>query len=412
MFLTDGVNVIMVNDKTDKLPLFSLLTNGRLWRGPFTWVVALFVLANLAVLRTHRAIDVERADNLLRDQGEGNGQVLTNGELKSVRYDISCGDDIVRYWHAIPDATTHPLVFLCGMSQMYAINEFRPGDETISELMDDQIAPRGVRVFGLAAPNLCNEEALFLLLSTSSSPCTKPKVYIYGVCFDKYRNVDLRSSYQLFLLQHPDVSALWEATAAKYGMKYPLASGKMLASLRETKAEEKKVAEDTLEARLRRFASRSVPLVGARKEINGAIQLRLFFLRNWLLDIKPTTKRPIIEGRFNLNKEFLRLMIDVAQCHGVTLVFYIIPLNPLAENPYIPAQYVEFKAWLEGLCREQRIPFANLEGIVPSEHWGTFMGGPDFKHFKGEGHRLTARALLDHFGSLVLAAPPLRTQAK
>jgi hypothetical protein len=26
------------------------------------------------------------------------------------------------------------------------------------------------------------------------------------------------------------------------------------------------------------------------------------------------------------------------------------------------------------------------------------MGGPDFKHFKGSGHRRTAAALIEHFG--------------
>jgi hypothetical protein len=68
------------------------------------------------------------------------------------------------------------MFLLCGMSQMYVINEFKSGDKTISELMDDKAAPKGVRVFGLAAPNLCNEEAMLLLLSTLSSPHTKPSV--------------------------------------------------------------------------------------------------------------------------------------------------------------------------------------------------------------------------------------------
>ena len=47
------------------------------------------------------------------------------------------------------------------------------------------------------------------------------------------------------------------------------------------------------------------------------------------------------------------------------------------------------------------MPFANLEGIVPRGDWGLFQGGPDFKHFKEEGHRLTSRAILDQFGSVI-----------
>jgi hypothetical protein len=29
------------------------------------------------------------------------------------------------------------------------------------------------------------------------------------------------------------------------------------------------------------------------------------------------------------------------------------------------------------------------------------MGGPDFKHFRGEGHRMTAAALIEHFGAVM-----------
>jgi len=123
---------------------------------------------------------------------------------------------------------------------MYAINEFKSGDETISELMDDETAPEGVRVFGLAAPNLCNEEAMLLFLSTLSSPHTKPNVFIYGVCFDKYRNLDVRPSYQAHLLRDRELQALWQRTAMEFNKQYPLATQKMLSSLKDVLATEKK----------------------------------------------------------------------------------------------------------------------------------------------------------------------------
>ena len=135
--------------------------------------------------------------------------------------------------------------------------------------------------------------------------------------------------------------------------------------------------------------------------MNVNVQGQLFDLRNWLFRIKNTSKRPIIQGRYDLNKEFLGLMVDLAQRNGVTMILYVIPLNPQAENPYIPEQYAAFKTWLEGFCREKGVPFANLEDLVPAQHWGTFMDGPDFKHFKGEGHRLTAQNLAERFGPII-----------
>jgi hypothetical protein len=129
----------------------------------------------------------------------------------------------------------------------------------------------------------------------------------------------------------------------------------------------------------------------------------VYRLRNWVFRIKPTTKRPILESRYALNQEFLELMIDLARDRGVALPMYVIPLNPLAENPYVPEEYARSVAWLQSLCRKSGLPFANLERAVPSEDWGEFMGGPDFKHFKGEGHRITAAAILNAFEPVFLA---------
>ena len=81
------------------------------------------------------------------------------------------------------------------------------------------------------------------------------------------------------------------------------------------------------------------------------------------------------------------------------------PLNPQAENPYIPEQYEEFKRWIENMCREQNVLFANFENAVPAEHWGTYLGGPDFKHFKAMGHKFTARAVVDRFSDIILDKP-------
>lgn len=378
-----------------------LIVSRDLWRGPFPWIVGLLVLCNIWDLRNRAELVKEHQANLLMAPQRQLGE----SDPLAVRYDVSVGSETGRYWPAIPDARTHPLAILCGMSQMYAINEIKPGDETISERMDDEVAPKGARVFGLAAPNLCNEEAMLLFLTALSDPRTKPRVFIYGLCFDKFRNVDLRPTYQTFLAQRPEIRAFWESTARAAAVKYPLASQKMLASLHEAVAAAAKTDEAGVESRLRRVIARYVPLVADRKELNAAIQLQAYLLRNKLLGIKPTTKRPIIEGRNQLNREFLQLMIDVAQQQQATLAMYVIPLNPLGENPYVPEQYVQFKQWSEVLCRERGIPFANLENAVPAEYWGTFLGGPDFKHFKGEGHRLTAQAVLREFGPILLGQP-------
>jgi lysophospholipase L1-like esterase len=102
-----------------------------------------------------------------------------------------------------------------------------------------------------------------------------------------------------------------------------------------------------------------------------------------------------------LNQEFLSLMADVANEHSAMLVLYVIPLNPIADNPYIQEQYASFKIWLQQFAYERNLPFANLENLVPHDDWGVFNGGPDYKHFREHGHELTAAALMEYFGDVL-----------
>jgi hypothetical protein len=262
--------------------------------------------------------------------------------------------------------------------------------------MDDALKPDGTRVWCESAPNMCNEEATLQLLAFCSSPRTKPAVFMYGLCFDKFRNVDLRPSYQDFMRGRPELQAAWQETADEYAQAYPLAAAKMrstLQSLHQVDAEQ----QDSFEGRVRSSIASISPLVMHRKDLNAAASTFLFDARNWVFNIKPTDKRPIIQSRYDLNRQFLSLMADFARAHHVQLITYVIPLNPQAENPYVAAEYGDFKVWAAQFAAERSIPFTNLENLVPTGDWGIFMGGPDFKHFKGEGHKRTAEALLAAF---------------
>jgi hypothetical protein len=377
--------------------LWRLVCDRRFWLGPGPLIACLLALANLGASRWQVQLGRERAENLLAI-----GKVVQPGVVP--RFDWSVGESLASYLPFVPDARKTPLVIVAGMSQMYAINEALPGDQIISEHMDDALAPFGIRAFGLAAPNLNNEELLLLLLATLEKPETKPAAMLYGVCFDKFRNVDLRPSLAAFLGGNAALQDSWRSICHGRETRFPAACRK-----HEPSAEKPKPVEDSrqpdLEGRLRTLAGEASPLVVSRADLNAVVQMQVFLFRNWLLHITPTSKRPVIASRYRLNQELLELFIEVARDHGVTPMLYINPLNPQAENPYVPSEYEAFKVWLTAMAQGRKVPFANLEGAVPLEHWGEFMGGPDFKHFKGEGHRRTATALLEAF------APALRQAA-
>ncbi len=371
--------------------LRSLLQDRRFRTGALPWTIVMLVLVNAGVWVHHGQLEAGRRANL-----------LTTTPSRSARYDMSVGEDLGSYFGRIPDGREKPLVILTGMSQMYAINDARPGDQTISEWLDDALAPKGVRVIGLAAPNLSNEEAIMYLLATATAPETHPAAFVYAICFDKLRNVDLRPALKNFLFSRPVLKEAWKsACQGGLGDRYPMACEKMMATLArgDEPAEKQQVStSEMLEEKARTAAARLVPLVADRQNLNSALMTEIFLLRNRVLNIKASSKRPIIQSRYELNQQFIQLLVDLAERAKIRLFFYIIPLNPLSENPYIPAQYAEFKTWVEELAHARGVAFANLENVVPAGEWGFNSEGPDFKHFKGSGHRITANALLEEFG--------------
>ncbi len=375
--------------------LFSLLRDRRLWRGPAIWVLLILVAINPAVVSWQA---VREAQVGVEMAGQGRFADDPAHAKRPVRYDWSTGDRYETFLRYIPDSRRTNLVIISGMSQMYTINDYRPTDQTISEWMDDALAPTGTRVFGLAAPNLSHEEGVFHLLSTLSQPQTKPDVFIFAVAFEKSREVDLRRHFLAHLRRHPDLTRAWRSTAERYRTQYPLATAKMLATL-EALERDAATKEDTFESRLRRRVSDVVPLVKERRSLNSELRIHVFGLRNFLLGIKNTTKRPIIRDRYDTNREFIGVLADVGRAHGVKVLLFIVPFNPHAENPYVPEEYASFKGWLSAFAAENQIPLANLESAVPPADWGLFLGGPDFKHFRGEGHRKSAAALLQAFAT-------------
>lgn len=361
----------------------------------------LFVVCNITVLSWQKTLERQRQENFLTTSAE------TSPSGKPVRWDRSSGENLEKYLPLMPDASKTPLAVVAGMSQMYAINDAQPGDQIISEHLDDLLAIHDVRTFGLAAPNMHNEEALLLLLATLDAPLKKPSFFIYGVCFDKFRNIDLRPAFQRYLGKNPALAARWRESAARHKDRFPNASEKMISTIAATTATQGK-ENVTLEDRIRDTAARCIPFINVRQTLNATVNLQLFLLRNWVFNISPQSKRPILKSRYELNQEFLEMIAFIAVEQGVQPIYYIIPLNPLADTPYIPAQYATFKKWLQALCVKEEIPFANFESVVPSQYWGEFMGGPDFKHFRGKGHELTARAIYNEFGPLLLKKQAIR----
>lgn len=349
--------------------------------------LSLFVAINLLVVRYEHEISQERAHNLMTDTlSESNG---------TTTFDRSVGEATQEYWGLIPDGRSGRLAILLGMSQTYSINDRQNGDLALPDLLHENLGKIGVESFGLLAPNLANEEALFLFLATLTNPKTKPKALIFGACFDKFRNVDLRPGYQRFMSSLPGTSALWSEVSARYRTSHPEATSKMVRTLQEIQTAT--IEDEGFEGRVRDAVSRVIPIVRARKQLQGDALNKLYELRNRVFRIKTSSKRPMLASRYLMNKQFVEILIAEAQRNGVKLIFYVNPLNPQGENPYVAEEYEEFKQWMANVASSSGISFANFESIVPAADWGMWLDGPDFKHFKAAGHRILSEAITKRF---------------
>jgi len=380
--------------------LWQILRDRRLWKGPAVWVGILLIAINLWV-RSYG--DWSVAGDQKEAQRRATQQALPTTE-STPRYDFSDGEDLERYWQFIPDARRGRLVIVSGMSQMNTIDDPAPGDQLTCEWLDDSLSAKGIRAWGLAASNLCNEEAVFQLISLVSEPATRPSAFIYPLCFDKMRDVDLRPGYERFLRARPAVQQAYVAAAQHYRERCPAAAAKMFQTLEHIQQSSKQ-ADQSFEGRLRSCTEQFLPLVATRKELNIHAQLKLYALRNAILHIKSTHKRPMIQARYEMNWEFLRMMSDLARENGVQIIYYIVPMNPRGDNPYVASEYAAFKERSQKYCTENQIPFANFENVVDAQDWGVHEDGPDFKHFRGPGHKKTAAAILERFSG-ELANPP------
>lgn len=392
-----------------KNPLFNLIRDRRFWMGPAPWVCLLFILVNLWVERHYAQWTRIRRANLAATEEwkEATPEVKDHTKLARmfgrpkdfpITFDESTGEAMDAWWKFIPDARQTHLILHTGMSQNFSINDYQSGQITIPEYLDRSLRGKGCRAFGISAPNLCNEEWMLQILAATSNKQTTPEIFIFGACFDKFRNMDLRPNLANYLKQNASIKQRWIETLEKFAPLYPKASAKMLATVKPhshaiaSSNSEKKDAEN-FESRLRENLGSVSPLILARHEINGVIKFGLFNFRNRIFGIKNTSKRPMIPERYEINREFLSLAVDLLKSSGVKVFIYIVPLNPQADNPYIPEEYQAFKSWLKQVCVEKNVLYANFENIIPQEHWGLLQGEPDFKHFKAQGHELTARAI-------------------
>lgn len=141
-----------------------------------------------------------------------------------------------------------------------------------------------------------------------------------------------------------------------------------------------------------------------RSQIEGDFLVSLFYVRNWVFGIKPTSERKMIKARYDLNMKALAEILADYQQRGVPVVLYIAPIRQDYPIPYNLNEYSRWKGEVKDIAQRFGATLLNFEKLVPDDEWGSntnYKDDIDFMHFRGPGHRIVAASLLPYVKRLV-----------
>ena len=281
-----------------------------------------------------------------------------------------------------------------GNSQLHAVNQWSPGQETAPGLLASRLRSQGVDLLTVSPPNGNFREHLVLYAYARSR--LPLQLLLMPAVFDDLRNATIRPSITPALADPGTIQVLERSGPGR----------QILASNASTADPDRRALAQTVQERSEAFLDGWLkahwPLWAVRPEARGELFLRLYEVRNSIFGITPNTKRRLIAGNYALNMAALEATLEDAQHASIRVVTYVAPLRDDIETPYEPGEYARFKHDIEQLAERYGAAFVNLEGIVPPSLWGvtraTTLGADtevDFMHFQAGGHSILADRLTE-----------------
>ncbi len=326
-------------------------------------------------------------------------------------------EDLDQCLSALPPSPTRKRVLWLGWSQLYAMNDFHPGDRTAPSLLAEQLDRAGIDLVAIAMPNINPREELLVY------EYVRRRIALNGVIVPAW----------LQGMKQEGIRPTWAAALADPAVRAGLASLRSGPSMLAATAEEVKSAQEiaqkptqaqtqTTQQRVEGWLTgrldKLFPLWQLRGVAQGRIKLALLDgkeqvlrLRNLLLGTRAKNWVNVIPpARQAINMQALTDLVGAARHDGLPVLLYV-PPRPRVEFPFDPAVYAAFKADCERLARVSGASFANIEDSVADGVWGRIDNGAgelvtDFSHFTAAGHRQMAGAMHDALAATLL--PQLR----
>lgn len=284
-----------------------------------------------------------------------------------------------------------PIALWLGNSQLHAINQFHPGEETAAPEVHRRLFSKGRYLLTASQPNANLQEHYLLFAHLLTK--IPIKQLVLPLVFDDLRETGIRPDLQA-ALDDPDTRELLSLSATGDRLLSEHAS-------KDNLGNEVAALEETVQENVETFLSTTLagiwPAWDRRSRVRGELFNEAYKTRNWVFGIKASSIRRMIPGRYSANMDALGAILELAKAHGVSVALYIAPLRDDVAPPYDIAAYDRFR---QQAAQITGVAFQDLAGIVPASLWGkkdsTTGDGEaeiDFMHFQAGGHRIFADAI-------------------
>ncbi len=293
------------------------------------------------------------------------------------------------------------IILWLGNSQIHAINQYKFGQETAVPILHRRFQEVDKYLLTLSQPNASLQEHYLLFAHIINQ--FPIEMLILPIVFDDMREDGIRLSLNNAFKNHNTTGLLSYSDFGKKlidnNIKQDLA-GNDMAALEGT-------IQESFEKYLNKHLDDFWPIWSERSSLRGSLLNFLYEFRNWSLGINPQSKRKIIPGRYQKNRDAFEAILQLAEMYSIKVLVYIAPIRNDIKMPYDDEEYIFFKKEIKEVSQENKVDLVNLENIVPGKFWGSKestaigeMQELDFMHFKSEGHELLAERLYQEIKAL------------
>lgn len=143
------------------------------------------------------------------------------------------------------------------------------------------------------------------------------------------------------------------------------------------------------------YADLYIPYWNRRSEIKNSIEYNIYLLRNFIFNIKKSSKRKINKSYYSINLDYLNKIIEHTTLKKIKLIVYMAPIPP-GSSIYDEVEYTNFSNYLKNI-KSENYNFYDLSDIIPKTSWVLDPNNSreylDYMHFDGYGHMLLGNTL-------------------